>query len=283
MGKGKLCVISTPIGNLKDITLRAIEELKNSDIIIAEDTRVTQKILNHYNINSKVISYHKFNEKKRADEIITKINSGYKVSLVSDAGTPLFSDPGFILIKRCIDDGIKIEVIPGPSSILSALILSGFNPEKFYFFGFLSKKQNDKIKEIKSLKNFNCPVVLFESPLRIKETLRLILEKAGDFQAAVIKEITKIYEEVFRDKISNLIKNIPDEKLKGEFVIIIMPVNKDYESYNFDINEKIKELIKEKLPTSDIARKLSEETGLKKNEIYKKIMQLKREEQNGNS
>ncbi len=278
MATGKLCVIATPIGNLKDITIRAIEELKNSDIILAEDTRVTQNLLNHYYIKSKLISYHKFNENKRVKEIIDKIKNGEIISLVSDAGTPLFSDPGYILVKRCIKEGIKIDVVPGPSSILSALIVSGFNPEKFYFSGFLSKKQNEKIKEIESFKKFNCPVVLFESPFRIKETLKLILEKAGDFETAVVKEITKIYEEVFRGKISNLINEIPDSKLKGEFVIIILPDEQNLKPVDININERIKELLEKGMKVKDIVKDISDETSFSRNEIYKKIMELKRED-----
>lgn len=275
MGKGKLCVISTPIGNLKDITLRAIEELKNSDMVLAEDTRITRKLFNHYNINSKLVSYHKFNEKKQTGDIIFRIKNGQIISLVSDAGTPLFSDPGYILVKRCIEEGIKIDVVPGPSSILSALIISGFNPEKFYFAGFLPKKPNEKLKEIMNLKKINCPVVLFESPLRIKETLKLILENLGNFQAAVVKEMTKIYEEVFYGKISNLINEIPDEKLKGEFVVIILPSEMENKISDSVINKKIAELSEQKIAAKDIAKKISQETGIKKNEIYKKILQIK--------
>ncbi len=278
MATGKLCVIATSIGNLKDITIRAIEELKNSEIILAEDTRVTQKLLNHYNIKSKLISYHKFNENNRVKEIINEIKNGKIISLVSDAGTPLFSDPGYILIKKCIEEEIKIDVVPGPSSILSALIVSGFNPEKFYFSGFLPKKQNEKIKEIVNLKKFNCPIVLFESPLRIKETLKLILEKAGNFEAAVVKEITKIYEEVFRGKISNLINEIPDNKLKGEFVIIILPEEQNLKPVDDNINERIKELLDQGMKVKEIVKKIAKETNFSRNEIYKKIMELKRED-----
>mgnify|MGYP000120851580 CR=1 FL=1 len=276
MQTGKLCVVSTPIGNLKDITLRAIETLKISDLILAEDTRVTQKLLNHYQIKNRLLSYHKFNEKKCISEVITELENGKIVSLVSDAGTPLFSDPGFILIEECLKRKIKIEVIPGPSSITAALILSGFNPERFYFYGFLPKK--NKEKELEDLKKFNCPVVLFESPLRIKSTLMLILEKIGDCRAAVIKEITKIYEQVFYGKISQLLAEITDDKLKGEFVIVFLPEKENPDTDNQIIDERIKNMLKLNLPANEIAKKLAIELKLKKNIIYKRILDIKRGE-----
>lgn len=278
MQKGKLYVVSTPIGNLQDITLRAIETLKISDLILAEDTRVTQKLLNHYRINTRLISYHKFNEKKCINEVITEIENGKIISLVSDAGTPLFSDPGFILIDECLKRKIKIEVIPGPSSIIAALVLSGFNPERFYFYGFLPKK--NKEKELNNLKKIDCPIVLFESPLRIKSTLMLILEKIGNCKAAVIKEMTKIYEEVFYGRVSQLLKEISDDKLKGEFVIVFLPEN-DKVSYTCNdeiVNNKIRSMLKTNLPVNEIAKKLSVELKLKKNIIYKKILEIKRGE-----
>ena len=169
---GKLHIVSTPIGNLRDITLRAIDTLKKSSLIIAEDTRVTAVLCSHYGIEVKMISNHDFNEKSRVAQVIEMLEAGSDVSLVSDAGTPLLSDPGFVIVDACIKNSIPVETVPGPSSLTSALCLSGFDPSRFIFMGFLERKGAAKQEELLKVKNAGMPVVIFESPHRVKATDR---------------------------------------------------------------------------------------------------------------
>lgn len=274
MKNGKLYIVPTPIGNLSDITIRAIDILKTSDLIIAEDTRITQNLLNYYQIKTRVISYHKFNEIKRSDLILKLLDEGKTISLVSDAGTPLLSDPGFIILDMAIKNGIKIEVLPGPTSIMPALLLSGFNPDKFIFYGFLSKKNSLRYKELKEIEKFVYPVIIFESPNRIIRLLDEILEVMGDRKIAVIKELTKLHENVFRGKISEVKLQLNKENIKGEFIVALGNNKeiKDDADINYDIiNSKIDYYLKSGKTKKETVSIISEEFGLKRNESYKII------------
>lgn len=269
----KLYIVSTPIGNLKDITFRAIETMKLSDFIIAEDTRVTQNLLNHYKIETKLISYHKFNERERRDSIIDMLKSGKTVSLVTDAGTPLVSDPGYVITKACIENGIEVEAIPGPSSVLSALLLSGFDPSRFYFYGFLSRKGGERKQEILGLAKTGCPVVLFEAPGRVKGTLSEIRGELGDIKVAIVKELTKVYEKVIRGTISEVMPQLIDEIIKGEFVLVLDPADavahdaKEAESPE----SMIKRLMENGKSKSDAVKITANELNLKKSDLYKLV------------
>jgi 16S rRNA (cytidine1402-2'-O)-methyltransferase len=271
MEKGKLYIVSTPIGNLKDMTFRAIETLKLSDFIIAEDTRVTQNLLNHYAIATKLISYHKFNEKEREESIIDMLKTGKTISLVSDAGTPLLSDPGYVITKACVDEGIDVEAIPGASSALSAMILSGFNPGKFLFYGFLPKKEGERHEEIKKLADYKCPVILFEAPGRVKDTLLEIKETIGDVNAAVAKELTKVYEKVLRGKTSEIMEQLTEDMIKGEFVIIIDTSAAEAvpEPAPVNVSEKISVLLREGKSKSEAVKITAKQMGMKKSDVYK--------------
>lgn len=285
MKNGKLYIVPTPIGNLSDITIRAIDTLKTSDLIIAEDTRNTKNLLNYYQIKTKVISYHKFNEKKRSDLILKLLNEGRTISLVSDAGTPLLSDPGFIILDMVIKNGIKIEVLPGPTSIIPAILLSGFNPNRFIFYGFLSKKNSLRYKELKEIEKLIYPVIIFESPNRIIRLLDEISEVIGDREIAVIKELTKLHENVFRGKISEVKLQLNKENIKGEFIVVIgnNKENKNVANINYDIiNSKIDYYLKSGKTRKETVKIISEEFELKRNEAYK-IIHKRMEEYNGNS
>ncbi len=272
MNNGKLYIVPTPIGNLSDITIRAIDVLKKSDLIIAEDTRITKKLLNYYQIQTKLISYHKFNEAKRVDFILKLLRTGKIISLVSDAGTPLLSDPGFVIVKAVIKEGIKIEALPGPSSLLPSLLLSGFNPERFIFYGFLDKKDSIRYRQIKEIGNLSCPVILFESPHRITKLLKEIYEIMGDRNVAIIKELTKMYESVFRGKISEISLLLNKENLKGEFVIVLGPDDEQEKGINInDLNVKIDYYIKMGKTKKEIVGIISDEFGIRRNEAYKII------------
>ena len=218
-----LYLVTTPIGNLGDITLRALEILKNSDYILCEDTRVAKKILNHYNINTNLISNHKFNEKSNIKKINKLINSKNIVSLISDAGTPAISDPGLILIKECIKKDINIIPIPGPSAVTAAISVSGFS-DKFYFLGFISDKNSQIDKEFNSLSKLNSSIVFFISPKKLNRIIPSLRKYFIDRKIVLCREITKFYEEFIRLNIND-VKKFP-ENLKGEITVVIS--NKDH-------------------------------------------------------
>lgn len=217
---GILYIVSTPIGNLNDITFRAVEVLKQVDLIACEDTRRTKILLEKFGLAKNLISYYNYNERQRAEEIIRELKSGKNVALVSDSGTPGISDPGFVLIKRAIEENITVIPIPGPTAFVCALVGSGLPMDEFVFVGFLPHKKGRKTK-LKKLSEEERTIILYESPHRLIETLNEILEIFGDREIAVAKELTKIHEEFFRGKISEVLKKLTPDKIKGEFVIVI--------------------------------------------------------------
>ena len=220
MPYGILNVVSTPIGNLEDISRRAIATLTNSDIIVAEDTRHTKKLLNHYNISAFIISYFEHNKHQQIPKILNFLKEGKNVSLVSDAGTPGISDPAYRLVRQAINENIKIQSVPGASSVLAALIPSGLPTDRFIFEGFLPPKKGRK-KILDDLSNFDGTVIFFENPKRLHRTLNDILVSFGERPCVLARELTKIHEEFLRDNISNMISNIDNISLKGEMVVLI--------------------------------------------------------------
>ncbi|MFL2619937.1 MAG: 16S rRNA (cytidine(1402)-2'-O)-methyltransferase [Flavobacteriaceae bacterium] len=217
----KLFIVPTPIGNLGDITFRAIETLKSVDIILAEDTRTSLKLLKHYKINSKIESYHMHNEHKKADSIINKISEGNTIALISDAGTPSISDPGFLLVRECIKNNIEVECLPGATALITALVISGLPSDKFLFEGFLPAKKG-RTKRLKELSNEKKTIIFYESPHRILKTLKDFSDYfSPEKQVSVSREITKIYEETFRGTIEASIEHFEKNKPKGEFVIVL--------------------------------------------------------------
>ena len=217
----KLFVVPTPIGNLDDITIRAIETLKRSNLILSEDTRHAQKLLTHYKINTKINSYHLNNEHKKVDQYIDLMAAGKTISLITDAGTPCISDPGFLLVREAIKRNIGITCLPGPTALIPALVLSGLPSEGFIFEGFLPRKKGRKAKLIEISQN-KSTTIIYESPFRIIKTLSDLQEYLGqDRQISLSREISKIYEETFRGKILEAIDHFIGNKIKGEFVICI--------------------------------------------------------------
>ena len=217
----QLFIVPTPIGNMGDITIRAIETLKNSDLILAEDTRHAKKLLSEYNISTKVNSYHLNNEHKKVNDYIELMASGQKISLITDAGTPCISDPGFLLIREAIKKDIIITCLPGPTALIPALVLSGLPSENFIFEGFLPRKKGRKTKLLELAQNTRTTII-YESPYRVVKTLTEFLEYLGeDRQIALSREISKIYEETFRGSIVEAVKYFSNKKIKGEFVICI--------------------------------------------------------------
>ena len=217
----KLFVVPTPIGNLDDITIRAIETLRRSNLILSEDTRHAKKLLTHYKINTKINSYHLNNEHKKVDQYIDLMAAGKTISLITDAGTPCISDPGFLLVREAIKRNIGITCLPGPTALIPALVLSGLPSEGFIFEGFLPRKKGRKAKLIEISQN-KSTTIIYESPFRIIKTLSDLQEYLGqDRQISLSREISKIYEETFRGKILEAIDHFIGNKIKGEFVICI--------------------------------------------------------------
>ena len=218
--KGILYIVSTPIGNLDDITLRAIDVLKSVDLIAAEDTRHAFKLLKHYDIKTKKISYYDEIEQRRSHEILQKLLGGMNIALISDAGTPGISDPGYRIIQKAIDADVNVVPIPGPSSILAALVASGFATDRFIFEGFLPRKKGRKTR-LEELADESRTLILFESPVRVLKTLKDLNVHFGERRIAVGREITKYYEEFIRGSIPEVISHFENHKPKGEFVIVI--------------------------------------------------------------
>ena len=219
----KLFIVPTPIGNLGDITFRAIEILKGADLILAEDTRTSLKLLRQYNIENSMESYHMHNEHKKLTSVIEKLNSGYKIALISDAGTPGISDPGFLLVRECIKNNIMIECLPGPTALIPALVNSGLPSDRFLFEGFLPVKKG-RTKRLKQLSGENKTIIFYESPHRILKTLNdLSSYFSKDSYVSISRELTKIHEETFRGTINDSIEHFKKMKPKGEFVIVFSP------------------------------------------------------------
>lgn len=217
---GTLYLVATPIGNLEDITYRAVKILTGVDLIAAEDTRKTKILLDHYNIQKEMVSYFAFNEAKRTPELIQKLKQGLSIAIVSDAGTPGISDPAYRLVRAAIDEGINIISIPGASAFISALIVSGLSTDSFVFEGFLPHKKGRKTK-LEQLAKETRTIILYESPHRLLRTLSELLTFMGDRRIVVAREITKKFEEIYRGKISNALNNFSQKSIKGEFVLII--------------------------------------------------------------
>lgn len=215
-----LYIVSTPIGNLEDISFRALFVLKNVESILCEDTRKTSILLSKYNIKNKLISYYSRNELIRLDNTIEKLNSGLSMAIVSDSGTPCISDPGGILVNKCIENGIKVTSVPGCSALLHSLVLSGFKIKNFYFQGFLPQKKGRE-KTLTELSKIKTLIVIYESPYRIVKLLSEVIKFFGNKEISIGRELTKIYEQFIRGRISDIYKNIQSLKIKGEFVLII--------------------------------------------------------------
>ena len=264
---GNLYIVSTPIGNLEDITLRALRTLKEVDVIAAEDTRHSRKLLNHYGITKPMISYWSEKEKVRSEEIIEKLRSGLSVSIISDAGTPGISDPGAVLIKRAVEEGIDVIPIPGPSAAITALSVSGLSTEEFTFVGFLPPKAAQRQKRLNELALEPRTLIFYEAPHRIFETLKDMEEIFGQRQAALAKEITKMHEEILRGTISEIVDMLETRTIAGEYVIIVEGKSKEAVSIE-EALEEIKSLMKRGKGRKEAVKIVAEGYGLSKKELY---------------
>tara|TARA_Y100000590_G_scaffold310536_1_gene350844 strand:+ start:377 stop:1240 length:864 start_codon:yes stop_codon:yes gene_type:complete len=271
-----LYVVSTPLGNLKDITLRALEILKRSDFILCEDTRISKKLIEKYQINTKLISNHKFNEKKNISRVIQQLNSGKIISLISDAGTPCISDPGSILVNECINNNIKIFPIPGPSAVATAISISGFS-DKFLFYGFFPEKKDRLSSELKKLSELDNSIVFFVSPKKINKIIPEIKKNFIGREIVFCREITKMFEEFIRKNVNEL--DLFEKELKGEFTVVISEkkINKN-NSQNLSESDMniIKKMIN-KLSTKEITDIISQSSNVSKKQIYNYCLELKNE------
>ena len=271
-----LYIVSTPIGNLEDITLRALNVLKNSDKILCEDTRRSIKLLNYYKIKNKLVSYHKFNEKKLLPYVITSIMSGEKIALISDAGTPILSDPGSLLLRECIKKNLKIFPVPGVSAITTAISMSGFD-DKYFFYGFLPKKEKEIEKVLINLKNYDFCIIFFIPSIKINYYIRLFKKYFGNRDILIAKEMTKIHEAYYR-------KNLNDfdsfkSKIKGELTVVLSNIGKKDRLKDNNIDKKnlkleIKKYLK-RYSLKDVVNLLSEKNKLPKKMIYNLCLKLK--------
>ena len=270
-----LYLVSTPIGNMEDITFRALNVLKKSNIILCEDTRRSGKLLSYFQIKNKLLSYHKFNEKKICSTVVDSIKKDNVVSLISDAGTPIISDPGLILVNKCIDENLSVHPIPGPSAVTSAVSVSGFS-DQYLFYGFLTKKESELDKVLKSLCNLDYSIVFFIPASKINFYISKFKNYFFDRKILIAKEMTKMHEDFIRGKVSSI--KVLSENLKGEFTVVISKKNKE-KNIKKEINESVKIEIKKMLKKyshKDVVEFFSKKEDLPKKIVYDFCLKLKK-------
>ena len=268
----QLYLVPTPIGNFADMTFRSIEILNMVDMIFCEDTRVTKILLSHFNIKTPLSSYHIFNEESRVTEILENLKLGKKIALVSDAGLPCISDPGYLLVRRVLDEGYYVSSLPGANAGLTALIASGLPTDKFYFYGFLNHKKTQKEKELLTIRDVKDTIIFYESPLRLKDTILLMERILGDREVVIARELTKKYEEYIRGTLKEISQL--DLQLKGEIVIIVKGANQTY--LQMDLNKQTVEqhfnhYIDEGIEEKEAMKLVARDRNTSKSEIYKQI------------
>lgn len=274
---GTLYIVATPIGNLEDITLRALRVLREVGLIACEDTRRTKKLLSHFQISTPLTSYFEGNESKKGPYIISRLKGGIDVALVSDAGTPGISDPGYRLVRLALDNSIPVTPIPGPSALITVLSVAGLPTDSFVFEGFVPSKARSRERFLFKIKGEGRTTILFESPKRITTTLEDIKRIWGDIELVVARELTKLYEEVLRGKVSEALERLGKAEPKGEFTIILPPV-KEREGAEPPLEEQVRQYLKEfDLPMGEVIKMVAEERGIPKREVYKVALQLKKE------
>ena len=268
---GRLTLVGTPIGNLSDFSPRAIEALEQCDFIAAEDTRVTLKLLNHFGINKPLVSYHEHNKRERGEQLCARLLAGENGVLVSDAGMPAISDPGEDLVALCHQRGIPVGVVPGPTAVTAALALAGLPTGRFTFEGFLSVNKRSRRTHLDSLREETRTMVFYEAPHKLKYTLEDLLAVLGDRSIALVREITKIHEEVIRTTLSQAVARYEQENPRGEFVVIVegaAPAEKEAVTPE-EAADLARSYIEEGMSTSEAAKAAAAETGLKKGDIYR--------------
>lgn len=269
---GTLFLVSTPIGNLSEASPRVIETLRNASVVACEDTRNTRKLLSHFDIHTKMIAYHNFNEVEESKKIVDILKEGKDVALVSDAGYPLISDPGYILVNEVINNDIKISVISGPNAGINALVASGLETAHYMFYGFLNSKPSAAKKELNELKTFPYTIIFHEAPHRINKTLEIMLEVLGDRKICIARELTKLHEEFIRGNISDLL----NVDIKGEMVIVVEGNKQEEKVVEIDdLNVELDNLIKNGLKTKEACKLVAEKYKVSKNDLYNNYLKTK--------
>lgn len=276
---GKLFVVGTPIGNLSDFSPRAVQTLSDADFIAAEDTRVTLKLMNHFGIKKPLISYFEHNKYERGDVICDRMEAGETCALVSDAGMPAISDPGEMLVAQCAERNIPVFVVPGPCAVVSALAVSGLPTGRFTFEGFLSVNRKSRREHLAELKNEHRTMIFYEAPHKLADTLTDLLKTFGDRRISLVRELTKIHEEVIRTTLPEAAERYADGSAKGEFVLVVegAPYTKPEPETEQDAVALAKKYLAEGLSASEAAKRAASETGRKKNEVYRELVQKKGE------
>lgn len=270
---GKLYVVGTPIGNLGDFSPRAVETLESVDFIAAEDTRVTLKLLNHFGIKKEMVSYFEHNKNERGDVIISRLANGETCAICTDAGMPAISDPGEDLVKLCHENNIDVESVPGPTAFATALAISGMNTRKFTFEGFLSANKKERKEELEELANEKRTMVFYEAPHKLTQTLKDMYEVFGERDIALVKEITKVHENVVRTDLKTASTMFDEEKPKGEFVVIVDGKKIEEKEISFDkAVDEAKRLMADGMSTNAAAKEVAKITSFKKNDIYKALL-----------
>lgn len=268
-GSPCLYLIPTPIGNMDDMTYRAVKTLESVDILFSEDTRVTLQLLQHFNIHKKLIALHDHNEDIVKDKVLEYLKNGMSVGIVTDRGTPIISDPGYKTVKYVSENGFNVVGLPGANAFVPALIVSGIAPQPFTFYGFLDSKDSKKEKELRSLKDVSNTIIFYEAPHRILKTMKMMLEIFGDREVSLSREISKKFESVYRGKISDLLPTL--ENIKGEFVIVVSGNDGTYFENNddeIDIVSKINSYIDDGMDTMSAIKRVSKERKMKKSDVY---------------
>ncbi|WP_040206607.1 16S rRNA (cytidine(1402)-2'-O)-methyltransferase [Neobacillus jeddahensis] len=273
--KGILYLVPTPIGNLEDMSYRAIRILKEADLIAAEDTRNTKKLCNYFEIETSIVSYHEHNKEASGEKLIEKVKQGLKVALVSDAGMPAISDPGYELVLAAIDEQVAVVPLPGANAALTSLIASGLSCQPFYFYGFLHRNKKDKRVELAGLKNQTATLIFYESPHRLKETLAIMLDVLGNRNIALCRELTKKYEEFIRGTLEEAIAWAHQDEIRGEFCLIVDGTDQQEEDealswwQHLSLEEHVNHYISVKdIPSKEAIKQAAKDRGITKREVY---------------
>lgn len=272
----KLYIVSTPIGNLEDITLRALNILKQVDLIACEDTRTTRKLLSRYQILKPLTSYHEHNEIEKAKELLSMLQEGHSIALVTDAGTPGVSDPGYRIVKLASENGVQIFSVPGPSAAIAALSISGLSTSSFAFFGFPPKQKKRLIEYLGRIKDYPETLIFYESPRRVIKTLESMAEVFGERNASLGREITKMYEETLRGTLSEIVTTLKSrDNLKGEFTLVIEGNSQDKGEFDSEtIDDLLLYFKKEGVSLKDAVKQVAVDSGVSKSKIYRKALQI---------
>ncbi|MEE9591869.1 MAG: 16S rRNA (cytidine(1402)-2'-O)-methyltransferase [Thermodesulfobacteriota bacterium] len=274
-GKGALYIVATPLGNLEDITIRALHILKEVSLIAAEDTRHTRKLLKNYKIATPLNSYYEHNEERKGPRLVSRLKDGKDIALVSDAGTPGISDPGYRLVKLALENSIDVLSIPGPSAVIAALSIAGLPTDSFLFEGFIPSRQADRRRFVLGLKGQKKTVILYESPRRLKRSLKDIFDILGDVDIVIAREMTKLYEEVIRGKAGFVLEILKGREIKGEVTLLIGPQKADEVKNYVSIKDELKDYLTLGITLKDAVQAVVEQTGFPRKMVYREAIKVK--------